>query len=131
MSFLDDLCHICFRDRDTLQDHHISYDPEMTIQTCLECHNRIHNEANFRDELKPDMTREEAKEAGIVSEWTFEESTRLEDRAEYSVGFRDEELEEWIEEIAYDTFGSYSRFFYVAAKWMMEEKEDTVELIRN
>lgn len=131
MAFLDDICHICFRDRDPLQDHHISYDPEITIQTCLECHSRIHNEEGFHDELKPDMKREEAIDEGIVSEWTFEKSTRLDDRAEYSVGFRDEELEDWIEDVAYDTFGSYSRFFYVAAKWMMREKSEEVDLIRH
>lgn len=131
MAFLDDLCHICFRERDTLQEHHISYDPEITMQTCIECHSKIHNEDGFHDELMPDMTREEAIEQGIVSGWTFEESSRLEDRAEYSVGFRDEELEEWIDEVAYDTFESYSRFFYVAAKWMKEEKADTLDLIRH
>lgn len=77
------------------------------------------------------MKREEAVDEGIVSGWTFEESTRLDDRVEYSVGFRDEELESWIEDIAHDTFGSYSRFFYVAAKWMMREKEEEVDLIRH
>lgn len=131
MAFLDDLCHICYREREKLQDHHISYDPEITIQVCLECHNRIHNEDGFHDDLKPEMTREEAIAEDIVSGWTFKESTRLDDRAEYSVGFRDTELEEWVEDVAHDSFGSYSRLFYVAAKWMKEEKADTVELIRN
>lgn len=131
MSFLDDCCHICYRERDKLQDHHISYDPEVTIQVCLECHKKIHHEDGFHDELLPEMTREEAVEQGIVNNWTFEESTRLDERVTYSVGFRDEELHNWIEEVAYDSFGSYSRFFYVAAKWMMEEKAEEVDLIRH
>lgn len=44
--------------------HHIDYGRNMFIWACRECHERIHNEDGFRDNLLPDKARQDVKELG-------------------------------------------------------------------
>lgn len=56
-------CEVCqdLYDADQTQEHHISYITNTTIDVCYSCHRRIHHEDGFFDELKPDISRKEAK----------------------------------------------------------------------
>lgn len=45
-----------------IQEHHVSYVPEETMRICRSCHAKIHNCEGFRDDLEPDMSREEWEE---------------------------------------------------------------------
>lgn len=40
-----------------LEEHHISYEPEITVMLCEVCHWRVHNEGGFHDHLMPEQTR--------------------------------------------------------------------------
>lgn len=52
----------------TLNDHHVSYRGPEIIPVCSSCHNRIHRESEFYDDLVPDVTREEALRLGYITE---------------------------------------------------------------
>jgi len=39
--------------------HHISYEPEITMDVCSSCHAKIHHDDEFRPDLQPDMKRAE------------------------------------------------------------------------
>lgn len=55
-------CTVCDRYEQFLEEHHTSYLPERTVDCCKDCHQRIHHEHGFREDLEPDHTRTEAKE---------------------------------------------------------------------
>ncbi len=59
-------CFCCGKDRKATQNHHISYDPEVVRPVCTRCHKRIHHDESFRPDLTPDLTRQEAIEAGHI-----------------------------------------------------------------
>lgn len=49
-------CMVCGSsyDRDYMEGHHTSYDPEERVLVCRDCHNKIHHKDGFRDDLIPD-----------------------------------------------------------------------------
>jgi hypothetical protein len=54
-------CHICGRDSSTftemsMNEHHISYNPEKTVWLCAECHGSVHHRNGFFDDLQPDRS---------------------------------------------------------------------------
>lgn len=56
MDLMDpDGCTLCHRDYD--EHHHTSYRPEKLMAVCDTCHNRIHHEPGYYDELQPNDTR--------------------------------------------------------------------------
>lgn len=59
-------CSVCQDQSTELQKHHVSYQPERTIRVCSSCHGKIHDRDGFHDDLKPEMSRQEAKEKGLV-----------------------------------------------------------------
>lgn len=72
--FLEDYCSAC---GDQLTNsrvyHHISYDPEIVETVCKSCHGKIHSNISYCPELTPSLTREEAKEKGLIE---FEDSDK-------------------------------------------------------
>lgn len=60
-------CYCCGEDSEAVERHHISYDPEVVKPVCRQCHLRIHYDDDFRPELTPDMTRENAIKEGYIS----------------------------------------------------------------
>lgn len=55
------LCGILKLPRE-MEEHHTSYQPEETMTVCTKCHMRIHHKDGFREDLKPEMTRDEWKQ---------------------------------------------------------------------
>jgi len=49
-------CELCNSSR-LIEEHHISYYPERTMALCKECHDLVHNQDGFRDDLRPDIPR--------------------------------------------------------------------------
>jgi hypothetical protein len=47
--------------------HHTSYSENETIRVCYPCHTKIHKTDGYRDDLKPEMSREQAYELGHVN----------------------------------------------------------------
>lgn len=45
-----------------VDEHHVSYAPEETVEVCRSCHSRIHDDEAFRPDLTPEMTRGEWEE---------------------------------------------------------------------
>lgn len=43
----------------SIHEHHIRYEPEMTIPLCAQCHKKVHASDGWNDELKPEMARTE------------------------------------------------------------------------
>lgn len=64
ISLDDDVCSVC-NTRACAATHHLSYEPERTIEVCTSCHAEIHGTDKYK-ELKPDMTRQEAIERGLL-----------------------------------------------------------------
>lgn len=56
------------------QQHHVSYDPEITVELCDECHEKVHypskrepeDDHDLLDRLHPGETRKQAKAAGAI-----------------------------------------------------------------
>lgn len=46
-------CVVC-EEVGTCVDHHVSYNPEVTVAVCRRCHFRIHNKDGFREDLNPE-----------------------------------------------------------------------------
>ena len=61
------LCAIC-KTREAVQKHHICYDPEITIDVCLECHKLIHNHGVGRGRGSPPL-REEYRRISLKAEF--------------------------------------------------------------
>jgi hypothetical protein len=63
-----DYCPICktWKNPDSFDWHHVSYEHDRTVYICRQCHSRVHNEAGFYDWLNADMSRAEAKSHGFV-----------------------------------------------------------------
>jgi Rad3-related DNA helicase len=57
-------CDVCSEEKyhKHVHKHHVSYMRNRFIRACRDCHQRIHHEEGFRDDLKPAMTRAEAEE---------------------------------------------------------------------
>ena len=51
--------HIC---------HHASYDPEIVVPMCSDCHSKLHSNKGFLPHLTPNLTRREAEEMDLVTE---------------------------------------------------------------
>jgi len=48
-----------------IQQHHISYDPEITIMVCKTCHGEIHHSDKFKN-LEPDLSMKEAYKKEVI-----------------------------------------------------------------
>lgn len=59
-------CEIC-GGGGNYENHHISYYPEVVVELCEKCHNKVHNEDGFYDALKPDMERPKTYQTGQKS----------------------------------------------------------------
>lgn len=59
------LCELCAEQKPKLQTHHISYEPEETMDVCQSCHAKIH-EGDEYEYLQPDETRGSAEQ----NDWT-------------------------------------------------------------
>lgn len=58
-------CSICgiIEHKGAFHEHHIRYiGPEKICIVCKDCHQRIHHDGGFYDELQPELSRSEAKE---------------------------------------------------------------------
>jgi len=66
MKIFDEYCRICGGD-ENIQEHHINYKEDITIQLCRSCHTEVHNINGFRDDLEPHLTRNEAEKKGYVN----------------------------------------------------------------
>jgi len=42
-----------------IEEHHVSYEPEITVEVCSTCHGRIHTRRSELSGLQPDMSRRE------------------------------------------------------------------------
>mgnify|MGYP006275030087 CR=1 FL=1 len=49
-----------------IEEHHVSYEEDVTVTVCRTCHTKIHNTDGFATDLEPDMSLEEAQERGFA-----------------------------------------------------------------
>jgi hypothetical protein len=60
-------CCACWNICESTVAHHTSYDPERVVPMCLECHQKLHRDEVVLPHMTPDMSRQEAVDAGLVS----------------------------------------------------------------
>ena len=72
-------CRGCNEIRSGCQGHHSSYDPEVVVPMCSECHVKVHRESSYRPDLTPDLKRKEAEERGLVTVQGLDESYRVDE----------------------------------------------------
>lgn len=62
------VCRLCGIEKEAWSEshtHHVSYLFDITVTVCRDCHNMIHHEDGFHDELEPVYSRSRAGSLGI------------------------------------------------------------------
>jgi hypothetical protein len=67
-------CHGCDRVLPNCVAHHVSYDPEVVVPLCSNCHARLHADEDYLPELTPDLSRGEAEARDLVTVFGLDDS---------------------------------------------------------
>lgn len=118
---LDGICRICKHEKNTIL-HHISYNPEKTMEVCHICHFKIHNNKKFKPHLTPSLSREVAQSRGLITK-----SGTL--NPNFNITINDKELAKWIKnEInVNDKYEDESQLFEVAISKLKDNTYDDLQ----
>lgn len=126
MKLFNRFCIICGGSND-LHEHHTNYKDDKTVLLCRSCHMKVHKTDEFRNDLLPELSREEAFEEGYI-EGYIEQSNSKSRKFTLYVSDDNEDLAAWIEKMS-DVFGSESAVLKKGIEYLRKERGQELEIL--